>query len=166
MILVRAALISDLKAIADIYNEAVLHSVATFDTEIKSYENRLEWFSQRNHNFPVLVAETDDGKIAGYAALNKWSEREAYAITAEASTYIATNYRGIGIGKMLLSAVVQKAQNASNLHSLIARITVGNESSLKMATDQGFVTMGVMKEAGIKFGQLHDVVFLQKMLRN
>jgi L-amino acid N-acyltransferase YncA len=43
---IREAGISDLPGITEIYNEAVLNGVATFDTEIKSIDNRREWLAQ------------------------------------------------------------------------------------------------------------------------
>ncbi len=161
---IRRANLDDLLAITEIYNHAILHGTATFDTEIKSLENRKEWLLNRDENFPVLVAEFQ-GEVVAYAALNKWSERQAYSITAEVSFYVADKFRARGIGKALFSKLCNVAQNETNLHSLISRISQGNDASIYLHQLNNFELMGVMKQAGKKFGALHDVTFMQKMLR-
>jgi L-amino acid N-acyltransferase YncA len=42
-ITIRRAQISDAAAIAEIYNEAILNTTATFDTEAKSVAERMQW---------------------------------------------------------------------------------------------------------------------------
>ena len=42
--MIRKAEEKDIPVLMDIYNDAILHTTATFDTEIKDYANRLEWF--------------------------------------------------------------------------------------------------------------------------
>lgn len=163
MIAIRQAKPEDLAEITAIYNEAVINTTATFDTEEKTIEERKVWFENRDENFPILVAEKNN-TIAGYIALNKWSERKAYDITAEISVYVNTKFRGQGIGKLLVQTMVARAQE-SNLVSLIARITEGNEQSIYLHKLVGFEVMGVMKKAGKKFDKLLDVTFMQKMLK-
>lgn len=163
MIAIREAVLLDLAQITAIYNEAINNTTATFDTEAKTIEERKVWFTNRNENFPILVAEKNN-VIAGYIALNKWSDRKAYDVTAEISVYVNSEFRGQGIGKLLIQTMVARAQQ-SNLQSLIARITEGNEQSIYLHKLVGFEVMGVMKKAGNKFGKLLDVTFMQKMLK-
>jgi L-amino acid N-acyltransferase len=165
MLQIRKAEERDLEQIRVIYNDAILTGTATFDTELKSAENRKEWFLARDENFPILIAEKELRLIA-YAALNKWSERKAYAVTAEVSLYVHADFRGKGVGSQLLSHLIKTARTSTNLHSLIARITEGNEQSIYLHQREKFEVIGVMKEAGLKFGKLHDVTFMQLMLRN
>ena len=164
MLNIRKANEPDLEHITAIYNDAILTTTATFDTEIKTLENRKQWFAERDKNFPVLVAELNK-IVVGYAALNKWSERKAYNITAENSLYVQADFRAKGIGKLLLSEIVNLAHKETNLHSLIARISEGNEQSIYIHTLTNFEIIGVMRQAGSKFGKLHDVTFMQRMLR-
>lgn len=161
---IRPAHEADLRGIAEIYNEAILNTTATFDTEVKSLENRSQWFTERDENFPILVVEQEH-KIIAYAALNKWSERKAYDVTAEISLYVHKDHRGQGIGKKLISKIVELAKENGSLNSLIARITEGNEQSIYLHKQNGFELMGVMKQAGMKFGKLHDVTLMQLMLK-
>ena len=161
---IRPATINDLQAITNIYNQAILNTTATFDTEIKSIEDRTQWFNKRDSDFLILVAVLND-TVVGYAALNKWSERKAYDITAEISIYISENFRNKGFGKMLLNTIILSAKS-TNLNSLLARITEGNEQSIYMHQNVGFETVGVMKKVGEKFGRKLDVTMMQLLLKN
>ena len=98
MIQIRAAEINDVPSITEIYNEAVLNTTATFDTEIKTLDNRIEWFNQHGAQHPVLVAIVK-GEVAAWASLSRWSDRAAYDTTAEESVYVSKEFRNKGIGK-------------------------------------------------------------------
>lgn len=67
----------DSTAIADIYNDAVLNSVATFDTEPKTSDDRESRLAGHDARHPVLVAEID-GLVVGWASLSAYSDRPAY----------------------------------------------------------------------------------------
>lgn len=158
---IRSAELKDISAINAIYNEAVLHSTATFDTKEKSLSAQETWFHEHQGTHPILVAERNE-KILGWASLNRWSPKAAYDITAELSVYVKEEYQGQGIGKALIEAIILEGKE-NKFHSLIARITEGNELSVQLHHRFGFKEMGIMKEAGKKFGKLLDVHFLQLM---
>ena len=161
MISIRKAVITDIRAITAIYNEAILNTTATFDTETKTVENRKEWFLNRDENFPVIVAEKNN-EIVGFASLNRWSDRKAYDITAENSLYIDAKYRNQGIGKKLLEVLIGIGKE-TNLISILARISEGNEQSIYLHELNGFEKVGTMKKVGRKFGKLLDVTLMQKI---
>ena len=100
MLAIRKALLNDLDSIAEIYNESILKTVATFDTEIKTYEEQKKWFQEHGPKNPILVAE-QDGLVIGWAALSNYSTRCAYSDTAEISLYVREENQGKGIGKTL-----------------------------------------------------------------
>lgn len=163
MVTIRPAELSDASRIAEIYNEAILHGTATFDTEVKTEAERMAWLEDHiADNLPVLVS-VQDGIVTGFAALNRWSTRKAYDCTAEVSCYMDADYRARGTGKILLEQIVLAGRDAG-LHGLIGRITQGNIISIAMVERLGFSHIGVMREAGMKFGQYLDVHLLQKLL--
>lgn len=164
MLQIRRAKEEDISLIAEIYNESVRNTTATFDTEEKSLEERLAWFRNRDDNFPVFVV-SKAGEVAGYGALNTWSDKAGYNQSAEISVYIHPEYRGLGIGGQLIDFMIAAAAE-TNLHTIIARITEGNEPSIHLHRKNGFVVCGVLKEAGHKFGRYLDVTIMQKMLRS
>lgn len=159
MIYIRPATAADIPAITAIYNEAVRNTTATFDTDEKTVEDRLRWFEAHDEKHPVLVAEVN-GTVAGWASLSEWSERKAYATTAETSLYVHTSFRKQGIGRQLMEVLVLEGRTLG-LHTLIARITHGNEQSVYLHERMGFQLAGTLREVGEKFGVYHDVHILQ-----
>jgi L-amino acid N-acyltransferase len=161
MLEIRRATVEDVPAILEIYNDAVLKTVATFDTETKTLEDRKAWFAHHGTKYPVLVAALG-GKVIGWASITPWSERIAYAGTVEDSVYIAEAYRGKGFGITLLKAIIDEGQKAG-FHTVIARIANENRVSVKIHEQVGFTSIGIMKECGVKFGRLLDVNMMQKI---
>ncbi len=162
MLTIRPAVLADLDGITEIYNNAILETVATFDTEPKTRREQEAWFAEHGAREPVLVAEEDD-IIVGWASLSQWSDRCAYMDTAKSSLYVRKECRGRGIGKKLGQAIVD-AGKLAGLHTLIARVAEGNEVSIHLFESTGFEPIGVMKEVGLKFGRRLDVYLLQKIL--
>ncbi|HEY3899965.1 MAG TPA: GNAT family N-acetyltransferase [Chthoniobacter sp.] len=163
LLTIRPAEIGDAAMVAEIYNEAILTTTATFDTEPKTVEEREQWLRSHDERHPVLVAVVD-GRVAGWASLTAWSERPAYANTAETSFYVHSTHRGRGIGRKLKEAIVAEARRLG-YHTLIARVAEGSEESLHLNTSAGFIFVGTLKEVGRKFDRLLDVHILQIMLR-
>ena len=158
---IRQATLEDLGTITEIYNEAILKTVATFDTEPKTLEEQRSWFSEHVPKYPILVAEPD-GLVVGWASLSRWSDRCAYSETVEISLYIKEEHRGKGIGKQLLKAIIREGQKVG-FHTVIARIVEGNEASIHLFESVGFEHIGIMKEVGRKFGKLLDVYLMQRI---
>ncbi len=164
MLTIRKAILEDLAAITETYNEAILQTVATFDTEPKSVEEQTTWFANHDSKHPILVAE-QDGIVTGWASLSKWSDRSAYSETAEISLYVKKQHRKKGIGRKLLEQIVKEGQK-NGLHTVIARITEGNEPSVNLFKHEKFELVGVMKEVGRKFGKLLDVYIMQRIFES
>jgi len=162
MLTIRPATLEDLDAITEIYNDAILNTVTTFDTEPKTLEEQKVWFASLVPTYPILVAE-QDGLVVSWASLSKWSEKHAYSETTEGSLYVKKEYRGQRIGKRLLESIIREGKKAG-FHSVMARITEGGEASVHLCESVGFEHVGVMKEAGRKFGKLLDVYLMQKIL--
>lgn len=83
----------DVGQILDIYNGYVLTSTATFEEtppDPGSFAARVKRIAG---SYPYLVAE-EDGKIVGYAYLDKFNERSAYRKTADLSIYLAPDRKG------------------------------------------------------------------------
>lgn len=151
-----------LKGITSIYNDAIENGIATFDTEQKSIDNRREWLQQHGPKYPVWVALAGT-EVAGWASLSRWSDRCAYDNTAEISVYIHPEHQGKGLGKQLMKAVLEQGKQ-HGLHTVLSRITEGNDKSIYLHKELGFNLVGVLKEVGTKFGRTLDVTMMQKML--
>lgn len=160
-IIVRRATVNDLAAITEIYNDAVLSTVATFDTTPKSLKEQKVWFASHGSKYPIVIGELD-GITVGWASLSPYSDRCAYSDTAEVSVYVAKNHRRKGFGRKILEELI-KLGRAAGLHVIIARIAEGNEKSIHLFEKMGFTHVGVLREVGRKFGRLLDVYMMQKI---
>ena len=161
---IRRATINDLDAITEIYNEAILKTTATFDTEIKNRKEQKKWFEDHGSKNPIIVAD-ENGIIFGFASLSKFSDRCAYSDTAEISLYVREELQGKGIGKKLMESIIKEGKKVG-LHAIISRITEGNEKSIYLHKSVGFEHIGIMKEVGLKFGKRLDVYLMQKTYNN
>lgn len=161
MTIIRRATIKDLAVITNIYNEAILKTVATFDTQPKTLEEQRLWFESHDSKHPILLAEQDN-VIVGWASLSKWSDRCAYSDTAEISIYVKEEHRGKGIGTKLMNGIINEGRK-TGIHTIIARIADSNEASVRLHKSAGFKHIGTMKEVGRKFGNLIDVYLMQKI---
>jgi len=156
---VRAARSEDAASIAAIYNHAVLNTTATFDTEVKSAENRAAWLTDRSKQHPVIVAEKD-GVVVGWGAFLPYSDRCSYISTVEMSVYIDPAHVRSGLGGMLSRQLLDMAPGIG-VHNILSRICSENVASLAMAERLGFTTVGTLHEVGRKFDRWLDVVMLE-----
>ncbi|MEO8146125.1 MAG: N-acetyltransferase family protein [Bacteroidia bacterium] len=163
MLNIRPATINDLPEITEIYNEAVLNTTATFDTEPKTLDDRKQWFAGHTDRHPIAVATIED-KIVGWASLSRWSDRCAYDTTVEVSVYVEKDYRGRGIGKQLMEVITLEGKK-TGAHNIISRITSGNEKSIHIHELLGYEHVGVLKEVGKKFGDYLNVHIMQKVFK-
>lgn len=155
---IRDAVEADLPGIFAIYDREVLHGTCTSDTQVKSDEERLAWFATAGGRYPVLVAEIE-GRIAGWTRLYQWSARCAYDRAAENAVYVHEEFRGRGVGRALLAALIARCPQIG-VRVIIARVVEGNPESLGLHERAGFQTIGIMRQIGEKFGRLLDVRLL------
>jgi len=163
LLIIRDASLKDLTEITEIYNEAILNTVATFDTNIKTLDEQKEWFDKHGSKNPIIVAE-ENGKITGWASLSKYSDRCAYSDTAELSLYVKEESQGRGIGKKLMEGIIKKGEQAG-IHAIISRIAEGNQVSVHLHKMVGFEHIGIYKEVGYKFEKRLDVYLMEKLYK-
>lgn len=160
---IRPAREEDVPVINEIYNHAVRTSTATFDTEEKTYEERMKWFRHHNDRYPVFVTVIDD-KVVGWGSISPYgADRAGWKFTVESSIYVSPDCKGHGLGKLLAGHTVSTASELG-YRAIIAQVVEGNVASLKMLEKHGFEQVGVLKDAGYKFDQWLDVVLMEKLL--
>ena len=161
---VRPATRDDLPGILEIYNEAVLNTTATYDYEPRTLEHRIAWFEDHaKNNLPVFVAVKDDGRLAGWSALNRYHDRKGYQFTTENSVYVAAGQRSRGIGRLLMKPLIDAARERG-LHAILAGIDAENEASIRLHASLGFVKVAHFKQVGFKFDRWLDVIYMELLL--
>src|SRR5207244_10688240 len=107
---VREAQVADLEAILAIYNDAVIHTTATYDYEPRGIHAQRQWFeAKRAQDFPVLVG-LDAGIVSGFASYGPFRPWAAYRDPVGNSVYVAPEQRGRGIGTAILGPLIELAQ--------------------------------------------------------
>lgn len=150
--------VQDTEAIVAIINYNILNSTAIYDYQPRSIEQQQSVFKDKlSKGFPVVVAVADE-QVVGFGYYSEFRFREAYKFTVEHSVYVAQNFQGKGIGKLLLQNLIVLAKK-QKLHTMIAVIDSENQGSIKFHEQFGFTTIGTIRESGFKFNRwLHSVI--------
>ncbi len=156
---IRLAEQDDLPGIAEIYNDAVATTTATFDIEPRNSAEWEAWFRSHTGKWPVIVA-AGYGNVLGWASLSRWSVRHGYYGTAELSFYVGSAHRSRGVGRRLAEEINRQGKEGG-LHTLLAIIADESEVSIHILSSLGFERTGHLKEVGHKFGRFLDVHILQ-----
>ena len=154
---------ADIPAIAGILNHAVLNTTAVWYDEPQTDEWMTAWFeTRRAKGWPVLVAR-NEGRVVGYASYGEFRSRWGYRDTMEHSVYVDPSAHRGGIGRMLLTNLVGRAER-NGVHVLVGGIADDNVASLALHRTLGFGEVARMPEVGQKFGKWLTLVFMQKIL--
>jgi L-amino acid N-acyltransferase YncA len=148
----------DWPAVADIYWDGMRTGLATFETEVPSWD---EWNAAHlpGHR---LVAELD-GEVIGWAALSPASTRRCYAGVVENSVYVAEAARGRGVGRMLLEHLIKQARLAG-IWTIQCSIFPENRASLGLHERCGFRVIGTRERIAKRDGIWRGTVFLEVRL--
>ena len=166
---IRPAKRSDLEAINKIYNREIREGTATWHTEEWSVSERLNWFLSHTQTDtqPILVCVqgcTIGETLIGFAYLTDYrGSRGGFRYTRESTVYIDAEYQRKGIGKQLLSHLIEEARRLE-LHVLIAWIDSANVGSILLHESLNFERIGIEPETGYKFGEWRSNVEMSLLL--
>jgi L-amino acid N-acyltransferase YncA len=154
---------ADWPTVARIYEAGIAGGNATFEPEAPSFE---EW--QNAHiGDPCLVARESahgaDRGVLGWAALGSISPRAVYRGVAEVSIYVDPVQARRGVGRALLSALVERSEKAG-FWTLVAGIFPENTASVALHLACGFEPAGLRRRMGQMpgNGRWRDVAFYER----
>jgi phosphinothricin acetyltransferase len=154
----------DVAAITAIYGHHVLHGVASFEEEppgLDEMAHRRREILARG--LPYLVAE-GSGRLLGYCYASLYRTRAAYRFTVEDSIYVDAAEIGRGVGRALLSALIERCA-AQGYRQMVAVIGGSDQwPSIRLHAALGFARIGVLPAIGFKFGGWVDTVLMQRAL--
>ena len=152
-------------AILTIFNEAIANSTALYDYKPRTPANMVSWFEAKaQKKYPVLGVENDAGELMGFTSYGPFRAWPAYKYTVEHSVYVDTRFRGQGVGRRLLEAIIVEAE-IQDYHVMVGGIDATNAVSIKLHESLGFSACGVVRHAGFKFGRWLDLAFYQLILK-
>jgi len=140
-----------------IYLEGIATGNATFETDAPSWET----WDRAHVADPRLVARDADGSVLGWAAVTPVSGRCVYAGVADLSVYVSAAARGRGVGRALLTALIQSSERAG-IWTLQAGIFPENAPSLALHRACGFRDVGRRERIGKMHGVWRDVLLLER----
>lgn len=159
---VRRAVVEGAAAIAAIYNEAIAERIATFESDPRTADEIRAWILQRGPRHPVLVLEVDH-RVAGWAAISPYRPRACYDGVGEFSIYLGRPYRGRGLGKHLLEALVGEAAGLG-YWKLVSRIFDFNHASRALCRSCGFREVGIYRNHAKLDGRWIDCVIVERLI--
>lgn len=163
MLTLRIATLADLPLIVDIYNSTIPSRMVTADLEPVTIDQRLTWFFAHDpQKRPIWVVQLGED-ICGWVSLQSFYGRPAYEATAEISLYLRENYRGKGLGKRVLSRVMEECPQLG-IETLLAFVFGHNEPSLRLFLKCGFAKWGHLPQVAQLDGIKRDVVILGKKI--
>jgi L-amino acid N-acyltransferase YncA len=144
----------DWTEVAAIYRDGMRDGMATFETEVPS------WEAWRDAHTIRVVAEIDE-RVAGWAALAPVSSRWAYRGVAESSVYIARSHQGRGLGRALMQELIARSE-AAGIWTIQTSIFPENDASLRLHHRVGFRVVGVRRAIGKRDGLWRDTVLMER----
>jgi L-amino acid N-acyltransferase YncA len=156
--------ISDAAAIRDIYAPFVSDTAISFEAEPPDVATMEQRIRELQDKYPWLVFETD-GKVLGYAYASPHRTRHAYQWCVDVSVYIDPSAWKCGVGSALYLSLFEILRRQGYINAY-AGITLPNPGSVGLHKSVGFETIGIYSRIGFKFGQWHDVIWLQLRLQD
>lgn len=150
---------ADWETVLAIYLEGIATGNATFETEALDWET---W--DRSHLIFARLVARDNLKILGWAALSPVSNRRVYAGVAEVSVYAAASARGLGVGRSLLTSLIEEADQ-NGIWTLQAGIFPENTASIALHRRCGFREVGRRERLGMLCGVWRDIILLERRSR-
>ena len=161
---IRSSRDDDIGEIAAIYRHHVLHGIASFE-DIPPEEDEIARCRRDILilKLPYLVAERS-GRVVGYCYASRYRARSAYRFTLEDSIYVDVAEVGRGIGRALLSTLLERCCELG--YRQVVAVIGGSDQwpSIRLHETLGFTQAGLLPAVGFKFGSWIDCVLMQRAL--
>jgi L-amino acid N-acyltransferase YncA len=163
---IREAQDPDVSSINAMYNDTVSTTTVAWTDVHENVHTRQAWVEEQRHlGNPVLVALQDD-RVIGFAPYDDFRDAAkwpGYRFTVEHTIHVHQDHQGVGVGGVLLDALIERALEAAK-HSMIGAVDGDNAGSIRFHERHGFAVVGRLPELGFKFGRWLDLVLMQRML--
>jgi phosphinothricin acetyltransferase len=150
---------ADWESVGPIFREAIVAGNSTFDVDPPDWER---W--DREHLQQCRLVARHEGQVVAWAALRAVSARPVYSGVAEASLYVSSSFRGRGVGKALLHALIDASEQAG-IWTLQGSILTENSVSRALVKACGFREVGYRERIGQSGGIWRDTILVERRSR-
>ncbi|MCC0075755.1 MAG: N-acetyltransferase [Rhodobacter sp.] len=157
--MIRQARAGDAIAILSIWNPIIRDTAITFTSAEKTEAEVVAMIDTRA---AVLVWDAG-AEVQGFATYAQFRGGPGYARSQEHTILLGAGARGQGLGRALMTALEDHARAAGH-HMLIGGVSGSNPAGVAFHAAIGYAQVGLVPEAGWKFGRYHDLVLMQKIL--
>lgn len=160
-LLIRAARPEDAEALAAMANLPGF----VLNTYVFPHETADDWRKRVDASWsgaPRLAALLD-GRMVGSAALTRQLGRRLHA--AEVGIGVHDDFRGRGIGRALLAALVEAADRWLGLKRLELTVFVDNTPAIRLYESFGFEVEGTLRDYAFREGAFADVFAMARIVR-
>ncbi|MCX4758738.1 GNAT family N-acetyltransferase [Kitasatospora purpeofusca] len=140
-----------------IYRAGIDEGNATFETNAPTWEA----FTAARLPEHRWVALDTAGRVLGWVAASKVSERCAYAGVFEHSVYVHPDARGRGVAGRLLGALIDSTE-AAGIWTVQSGVFPENTASLAVHAKAGFRVVGTRERIGRLRGVWRDVLLIER----
>ncbi|WP_199258358.1 GNAT family N-acetyltransferase [Paracoccus binzhouensis] len=161
--IIRPAEDRDMAAILGFWNPLIRETTVTFSSEEKTAGGLALMIAQRRAAGREFLVAEEDGAVLGLASYDQFRSGNGYAHCMEHTVILSPAARGRGIGRALMAAIEDHAR-AGGAHGMIAAVSAENPAGIAFHRAIGYRQVGLVPQAGRKFGRWLDLVLLQKIL--
>ena len=148
---------NDWERVSQIYQQALLEGISTFETKCPSFEL---W--DKGHLKDCRFVMLAENTVVGWCVVSPTSAREAYKGVIEVSIYIDKAFRGKGLGTELLNHLC-RASEEKGYWCLYVSILSINTASINLHKKCGFREVGYRERiAKDRFGQWQNTTLMER----
>lgn len=148
----------DAVTVLAIYQVGIDEGDATFETQAPTWSD-FDRVRLLEHRF--VAVRLSDQAVVGWIAAQRVSPRPAYAGVVEHSLYVDPAARGRGVGRALLTALVDSTETAG-IWTIQSGIFPENTASLALHDSAGFRRIGRRERIGRQHDRWRDVVLVER----
>ena len=147
---------ADWPAVEAIYADGIATRQATFETTTPTWA---EFDAGRLHAHRFVAV--DGERVVGWVAISPASSRECYSGVVEHSVYVADEFRGRGVGRALIDALLRSADEGE-IWTIQTSIFPENGASIALHERLGFRVVGRRERIAELDGVWRDTLVLER----
>ena len=167
--IIRTGKIEDAEATLNIHRSIICEGeylIAYPDEFTRTLLQQREWIKHKlvNRNETIIIAEKDD-EVVGFIVFESTQNRKRLSHTGCFGLLIQKDYRGLGIGKMLIQALLEWAEKNPLIEKVSLAVYSTNHRAISLYKRMGFIEEGrKIKEFKFADNEYVDDILMYKLV--